>query len=344
MHDRYFTPQELENTELDVKVRPSKLDDFLGQEALKANLNIFIQSALQRRDVLDHVLFYGPPGLGKTTLAQILASELTVNIKYVSGPAITKQGDLIAIVSNLEPSSVLFIDEIHRLAISVEEVLYSAMEDFKVDFMLGEGPTARSMRLDLPKFTLVGATTRYGMLSSPLRDRFGITLQLNFYTYKELAGIVQRSAQLFKMDIDYEASLMIARRSRGTPRVANRLLKRIRDFSTLADVNIINERLVGNALNQLGIDEHGLDNVDRKYIECLYHYYQGGPVGIETIAAILGETKDTIEDTIEPFLLQNGYIARTSRGRVIAKLGWDYLKISPPANHKGQLHLFSTDN
>jgi holliday junction DNA helicase RuvB len=320
---------DLENSESDITIRPSKLDEFVGQSKIKDNLKVFIGASKQRGESLDHILFYGPPGLGKTTLSQIIASEMEVSIKYVSGPSITKQGDLAAIITNLEQGGILFIDEIHRLPISVEEILYSAMEDYKIDFVVGEGPTARSLRIDLPQFTLVGATTRYGLLSAPLRDRFGITLQLNFYEEIELQSIVMRAANILKLDITKKGAAEVAKRSRGTPRIANRLLRRIRDFATISSSNIVDEELAHGALLQLGIDERGLDDLDRKYLESIAKFYDGGPVGIDTIATMLGESKDTIEDTVEPFLIQNGYIARTPRGRIIGKVGWQYLNLAP---------------
>ncbi len=336
MKNRLISP-ELENNEHEVGIRPSKLDDFVGQRKLKENLKVFIGASLQREEVLDHILFYGPPGLGKTTLSQIIATEMGVGMKYVSGPSITKQGDLAAIITNLEQGGILFIDEIHRLPVPVEEILYSAMEDYKIDFIVGEGPTARSLRIDLPKFTLIGATTRYGLLSAPLRDRFGITLQLSFYEVEELKHIVLRAASILKILINYEGALEIAKRARGTPRIANRLLRRIRDFLTISEQNTVDEALAKDSLLRLGIDALGLDDLDRKYLKSIVDFYDGGPVGIDTIATMLGESKDTIEDTVEPYLIQNGYIARTPRGRVIAQVGWKYLKMSPKKNHISDL-------
>lgn len=328
MSDRLISP-DLENNEADISVRPSKIDEFVGQKNLKENLKVFIEASKQRGDVLDHLLFYGPPGLGKTTLSQIIASEMGVGIKYISGPSISKQGDLAAIITNLEANGILFIDEIHRLPISVEEILYSAMEDYKIDFIVGEGPTARSLRIDIPKFTLVGATTRYGLLSSPLRDRFGITLQLQFYEEDELKDIIIRSANILKLKINDDGAIEIAKRSRGTPRIANRLLRRIRDFLTVSSKSIIDKELANSALLKLGIDDVGLDDLDRKYLKSIIDFYDGGPVGIDTISTILGESRDTIEDTVEPFLIQNGYISRTTRGRMIAPKGWAYFNMKP---------------
>ncbi|MDR0483819.1 MAG: Holliday junction branch migration DNA helicase RuvB [Alphaproteobacteria bacterium] len=327
--DSRLVSADLDNNEADITVRPPSLKDFIGQKGLKDNLEIFIEASKHRGEALDHILFYGPPGLGKTTLSQIIATEMGVGIKYISGPAISKQGDLAAIITNLEPGGVLFIDEIHRLPISVEEILYSAMEDYKIDFIVGEGPTARSLRIDLPKFTLVGATTRYGLLSAPLRDRFGITLQLQFYDDEELASIISRSADILKLKINNEGTNEIARRSRGTPRIANRLLRRIRDFLTVSSKNVIDGKLANEALQKLGVDENGLDEMDRKYLKSIIDFYDGGPVGIDTIATVLSESKDTIEDTVEPFLIQKGYVNRTTRGRIITTKGWSYFNLNP---------------
>ena len=332
--DKVYEILNVKDPDLEANIRPSFIDEFIGQGRLKKNLQIFVESAKKRQAALDHILFHGAPGLGKTTLAQIIAKELNVNIKYISGPALSKQGDLAAIISTLEPFSVLFIDEIHRIPISVEEILYSAMEDFKIDFIIGEGVSAKSIRIDLPYFTLIGATTRYGLLSAPLRDRFGITLQLDVYSYAELSKIIIRSSSFLSLDITKEAANALAIRSRGTPRIANKLLRRIRDFAIIDDKVLINEQDIISTLKEIGIDNNGLDKIDRKYLQSLNNFYQGGPVGIDTIVSILGLSKDTIEDTVEPFLLQNGYIAKTPRGRVIATKGWDYLKIKPLKNNK----------
>lgn len=330
MESRVLSPESQDET--DISIRPHKLDEFIGQADLKANLKIFIAASKARAESLDHLLFYGPAGLGKTTLSQIISQEMGASIKFTAGPAITKQGDLAAIISNLEPNDILFIDEIHRLPIVVEEVLYTAMEDFKIDIILGEGPTARSLRIDLPKFTLVGATTRYGLLSAPLRDRFGIAMQLDFYKVAELVEIIMRSATIIKVVITEDGAMEIARRSRGTPRIANRLLRRIRDFLTMSNKKSIDKELANYALLQLGVDNKGLDSLDRKYLNAIAKFYKGGPVGITTIATMLSESKDTIEDTVEPFLMQSGYIARTPRGRVISATGWEYLGLPPIKN------------
>lgn len=312
----------LENT-----LRPTHLSDFIGQTAIKDNLKVFIESAKIRNDTLDHTLFYGPPGLGKTTLSQIIAHEMGVGFKGTSGPIITKAGDLAAILTNLQPNDVLFIDEIHRLHTAVEEVLYSAMEDFKLDIIIGEGPAARTIKIDLPKFTLIGATTRLGLLSNPLRDRFGIPLKLNFYTHEELQQIVERDCKLLNTKISKEGSLEIARRSRGTPRIAIRLLKRVRDFAIVAKKEEIDLEIVKLGLERLHVDSIGLDSSDLKYLHFIIENYNGGPVGIDTISSGLSEEKDSIEDTIEPFLIQQGFINKTPRGRIITQKAYRHLNI-----------------
>jgi Holliday junction DNA helicase RuvB len=309
------------------QLRPNLLEEFLGQEKAKANLKIFINAAKSRNESLDHVLFYGPPGLGKTTLAQIVSREMGVGFKSTSGPIITKSGDLASIMTNLQEGDVIFIDEIHRLHTAVEEVLYSAMEDFKLDIMIGEGPSARSIKIDLPQFTLVGATTRVGLLSSPLRDRFGIPLRLNLYNEVELVKIILRDAKILDTKISEEGALEISKRSRGTPRIAIRLLKRVRDFAHAENCEVIDKKMADLALKKMEIDPQGFDAADYRYIDFVIKNYNGGPVGIDTISAGLNEEKDTIEDTIENYLIQKGFLEKTPRGRVMTKKAFDYLKI-----------------
>ncbi len=315
---------------LEQSLRPRVLTDYIGQEKVKENLEVYIKAAIGRGESLDHVLLYGPPGLGKTTLAGIIANEMNVNIRVTSGPAIEKQGDLAALLTNLSEGDVLFIDEIHRLNRSVEEVLYPAMEDNALDIIIGKGPSARSIRLDLPKFTLVGATTRAGQLSAPLRDRFGVILRLELYTPEELAMIVNRSASILDIDIEYEGALEIARRSRGTPRIANRLLKRARDFAQVEGDGIITSKIAQLALERMEIDELGLDNIDRLLLTTMIKSYNGGPVGLETIAASIGEEAVTIEDVYEPYLMQIGFLARTPRGRVVTAQAYAHLDLAMP--------------
>lgn len=311
--------------EMAASIRPKTLDDFIGHDVLKQNLSVFISAARNRGEAMDHVLLYGPPGLGKTTLAHIVANELGANFRATSAPMLTKQGDLAAILTALEPMDVLFIDEIHRLPTAIEEVLYSAMEDFKLDIMLGEGPAAKSVRIDLPPFTLVGATTRTGLLSNPLRDRFGIDLRLSFYSVSDLAKIIMRSAQILGMQIDVVGANMLAKSSRGTPRIANRLLKRARDFATAAGKEFIDSDTIKTTLHQLHIDDKGLDEIDREYINTIIKHYAGGPVGIDNLAAALSEPADTIEDVIEPYLMQMGFIQRTPRGRIVTEIGYEHV-------------------
>lgn len=309
-------------------LRPKYFNEYIGQREAKDNLNIYIQATKQRGEALDHVLLYGPPGLGKTTLAGIIANELDVNFRITSGPAIEKAGDLAAILTNLDEHDVLFIDEIHRLSRSVEEVLYSAMEDYALDIIIGKGPSARSVRIDLPKFTLVGATTRAGALAAPLRDRFGIVSRLEYYKQEELEFIVTRAADILNIGIEQTGASEIARRSRGTPRIANRLLKRVRDFAQVVGNGVITADIADEALKRLHVDKMGLDRIDRRVLKCIIENYDGGPVGIETIAAAVSEERDTIEDVYEPYLMQLGFLGRTPRGRVATKLAYDHLGIS----------------
>ena len=309
-------------------LRPKYFNEYIGQREAKDNLNIYIQATKQRGEALDHVLLYGPPGLGKTTLAGIIANELGVNFRITSGPAIEKAGDLAAILTNLDEHDVLFIDEIHRLSRSVEEVLYSAMDDYALDIIIGKGPSARSVRIDLPKFTLVGATTRAGALAAPLRDRFGIVSRLEYYKQEELEFIVTRAADILNIGIEQAGASEIARRSRGTPRIANRLLKRVRDFAQVVGNGVITADIADEALKRLHVDKMGLDRIDRRVLKCIIENYDGGPVGIETIAAAVSEERDTIEDVYEPYLMQLGFLGRTPRGRVATKLAYDHLGIS----------------
>ncbi len=326
-----------QSEDADAALRPKSLDEFVGQAAAKDNLRVFIESARSRREAMDHVLFFGPPGLGKTTLAQIVARELGVGFRATSGPVIAKAGDLAALLTNLEHGDVLFIDEIHRLNPQVEEVLYPAMEDRALDLIIGEGPSARSVRIDLPPFTLVGATTRQGLLTTPLRDRFGIPVRLNFYTVAELERVVTRGAALLGIGIDGEGAREIARRARGTPRVAGRLLRRVRDFAHVAGDATITRTIADDALNRLEVDALGLDAMDRRYLTMIAEIYKGGPVGVETLAAGLAEPRDTIEDVVEPFLIQLGLVARTARGRALNDRGWQHLGIAPPTEPQGAL-------
>ncbi|RVU04267.1 Holliday junction branch migration DNA helicase RuvB [Novosphingobium umbonatum] len=317
--------------DMDAALRPKSLAEFVGQAAAKDNLRVFIESAKSRKEALDHTLFFGPPGLGKTTLAQIIARELGVNFKATSGPVIAKTGDLAALLTNLEEGDVLFIDEIHRLNPVVEEVLYPAMEDRALDLMIGEGPSARSVRIDLPPFTLIGATTRQGLLQTPLRDRFGIPVRLQFYSVEELERVITRGANLMGMSIEPEGAREIARRARGTPRVAGRLLRRVRDFAHVAGSDRVTQAIADNALTRLEVDNAGLDAQDRRYLHMIADIYKGGPVGLDTLAAGLSEPRDTVEEVIEPYLIQLGMVARTARGRCLNDRAWQHLGITPPS-------------
>lgn len=324
-----LNPEKTEVDSSEYSLRPKYLNDFIGQDDLKDNLLVFIQSAKTRNMSIDHILFFGPPGLGKTTLAQIVANELGVGFKATSGPILAKAGDLAAILTNLQDKDVLFIDEIHRMNRTVEEVLYPAMEDFQLDIMIGEGAAARSIRIDLPHFTLIGATTRSGMLSSPLRDRFGIPLRLEFYTKDELRTIISKNSCLLGIQITDDGAEEIARRSRGTPRIAVRLLKRVRDFAVVSQKSVIDREFADVALKKLNVDDFGLDAIDRRYLKCILDFYNGGPVGVDTLAAVLSEKRDTIEEVIEPYILQNGLVQRTSRGRTLTMEGYKYLGVTP---------------
>ncbi|KAA0970783.1 Holliday junction branch migration DNA helicase RuvB [Aureimonas fodinaquatilis] len=324
----------------DVTLRPQRLDDFIGQAAARANLKVFIHAAKARQEALDHVLFVGPPGLGKTTLAQIMAKELGVNFRSTSGPVIAKAGDLAALLTNLEDRDVLFIDEIHRLNPAVEEILYPAMEDFQLDLIIGEGPAARSVKIDLAKFTLVAATTRIGLLTTPLRDRFGIPVRLNFYTVEELELIVKRGARLMQLPMSEDGAREVARRARGTPRIAGRLLRRVRDFATMANAEIVDRKIADEALIRLEVDSLGLDQLDRRYLDLISLNFGGGPVGIETIAAALSEPRDAIEDIVEPYLLQQGFLQRTPRGRVLTAVAFRHLGLAVPTLPGVQTGLF----
>ncbi|MEM9676604.1 MAG: Holliday junction branch migration DNA helicase RuvB [Pseudomonadota bacterium] len=330
MSETRILDAEKRGEDLDQAIRPERLQDFTGQEQARSNLAVFIEAAKQRGEALDHVLFVGPPGLGKTTLAQIMAKELGVNFRSTSGPVIAKAGDLAALLTNLEDRDVLFIDEIHRLNPAVEEILYPAMEDYQLDLIIGEGPAARSVKIDLANFTLVAATTRLGLLTTPLRDRFGIPIRLQFYTVPELELIVVRGARIMGIGIEEEGALEIARRARGTPRIAGRLLRRVRDFAIVAGSDRITRLIADQALNQLGVDAIGLDELDRRYLTVIGENFGGGPVGIETIAASLSEPRDAIEDIIEPYLIQQGFIQRTPRGRVMTPRAFDHMGLATP--------------
>jgi len=338
--DRMVTGAEIERDTLDVGLRPQTLSEFIGQHHARQNLEVFIEAARTRSEAMDHVLFYGPPGLGKTTLAQIVARELGVNFRATSGPVITKAGDLAALLTNLQDRDVLFIDEIHRLSPAVEEILYPAMEDFQLDLIIGEGPAARSVRIDLPQFTLVGATTRSGMITKPLRDRFGIPTRLEFYSTEELTEVVRRASRLLELSMTEDGAREVAARSRGTPRIAGRLLRRVRDFALVAGHDSVDAGAADGALNRLQVDNKGLDVMDRRYLSCIGDTYSGGPVGVETLAAALSEPRDAIEDIIEPYLMQVGLVQRTPRGRMLSTEGWKHIGLTPPPDKVGgQLDL-----
>ena len=331
MIDRLVASTIKEADALEGTLRPQSLTDFIGQEQARSNLRVFIQAAKARGDALDHVLFAGPPGLGKTTLAQIMAKELGVGFRATSGPVISKAGDLAALLTNLEERDVLFIDEIHRLNPAVEEILYPAMEDFQLDLIIGEGPAARSVRIDLAKFTLIGATTRTGLLTTPLRDRFGIPVRLNFYTHAELELIVSRGARVLKVEMSEDGAQEIARRARGTPRIAGRLLRRVRDFAAVEGAACVTREVADRALQQLEVDSEGLDALDHRYLNCIARNYDGGPVGIETLSAALSEPRDALEEIVEPYLLQQGFVGRTPRGRVLTLKAYRHLGLTGPA-------------
>jgi len=339
--DRDISPAKLVEDELEATLRPRLLDDFVGQDKLKENLKVFIQAAKARGEALDHVLFYGPPGLGKTTMANIIANELGSHVKATSGPVIEKAGDLAAMLTNLEEKDVFFIDEIHRLSPVVEEIMYPAMEDYNIDILIGQGPSARSVKIELPKFTLIGATTRAGLLTSPLRDRFGVILRFDFYKPSELKTIITRSASILGVEITSDGAGEISGRSRGTPRVANRLLRRVRDFAQVRAGGVINKEVASNALDMLEIDSKGFDKMDRRILLAIIDKYGGGPVGIDSLAAALHEERDAIEDLYEPYLIQEGYMMRTPRGRVATELAYKHLGRTPGkgANGDGQERL-----
>jgi len=340
---RRLIAAEKRDDDADASLRPQRLAEFIGQEKARANLSVFIEAARSRNEALDHVLFVGPPGLGKTTLAQIVARELGVSFRATSGPVIAKAGDLAALLTNLEPRDVLFIDEIHRLNPAVEEILYPAMEDFQLDLIIGEGPAARSVKIDLSPFTLVGATTRAGLLTNPLRDRFGIPVRLNFYSEAELEQIVNRGARVLGIGITPDGANEIARRARGTPRIAGRLLRRVRDFAHVDGAKAIDRKVADNALRELEVDAAGLDAMDRRYLLTIAESYGGGPVGVDTMAAALSEPRDAIEDIIEPFLIQKGLLQRTPRGRLLTAAAFKHLGLAEPARDPGQFGLFGQE-
>ncbi|HEY2032924.1 MAG TPA: Holliday junction branch migration DNA helicase RuvB [Rhizomicrobium sp.] len=341
--DRIVAPERGEDDTLETSLRPKRLSEFVGQKQARENLSIFIQAARERQEALDHVLFSGPPGLGKTTLAQIVARELGVNFRSTSGPVLAKAGDLAAILTNLEPRDVLFIDEIHRLNPAVEEILYPAMEDYELDLVIGEGPSARSVKITLAPFTLVGATTRAGLLATPLRDRFGIPIRLNFYTPEELLSIVERGARVLGFDLTQDGAKEIASRARGTPRISGRLLKRVRDFASVGGHKKVDAKIADAALTRLEVDKRGLDAFDMRYLKLIAESFSGGPVGVETIAAALGEPRDALEEIVEPYLMQLGFVQRTPRGRMLTSAAYGHLGLASPPRDPAQFGLFKSD-
>jgi Holliday junction DNA helicase RuvB len=342
--ERLVAVERTEEDSLEASLRPKRLNEFVGQKQACANLSVFIQAAKARNEALDHVLFSGPPGLGKTTLAQIVARELGVNFRSTSGPVLAKAGDLAAILTNLEPRDVLFIDEIHRLNPAVEEILYPAMEDYELDLVIGEGPSARSVKITLNPFTLIGATTRSGLITTPLRDRFGIPVRLNFYSPAELLAIVERGARVLGLELTADGAREIAGRARGTPRIAGRLLKRVRDITSVANQTTVDAKIADQALTQLEVDHRGLDAFDKRYLRLIAEAFGGGPVGIETISAALGESRDAIEDVFEPFLLQQGFVQRTPRGRLLTGMAYSHLGLVVPPRDPAQMELLSRDD